>query len=217
MILALCLTSSGFSLKIDLDQQDNIASFYLQESGNSIVRNVVGSESNKSVNSFIIDNTTYRYDINFEFSSITEDFYLILQNYVVNSTITIMYRGDLNLNPTLYVQDLVLNEQGRYYFKFSPDNVGEAGRVFIEFPTTYVSTIEYIETKPEGFNSLIGGFVGGFIEIVNINVNLWRVAFYGVILIIMLSFVALLFGGSWYIFKMSKRVKDDKGFFGGQR
>jgi len=214
MILTLCLIGSSFALDLETDQSDNLQDFYYQDSGNFQIKNAVGSVNN----SYEIGNNTYYYDVDYEFTSVSEDFYLIIENYFENSTIQIMWRGDLTQDPTLYIQEFTMNEQGRYYFKFVPEYTEEPAKIYIDFgEPSYVGTIEYVEQKPQGFNSLMGGFVNAFLDVVSININMWRIAFYTLIFLILVAFAGLVFGASWYIHKQSQRIRESRGMLGGKQ
>lgn len=206
-IVILCITSS-FALSLETNQQSNLEDFYSKSSGNSIISSIAGS-----VNDVFgvggINGTNYSYDKTYEFTSTDEDFYLILQNYFDNETVSIMYRGDLNKDPTLYIQNVTLNEIGRYYFKFSPSYESEPARVFLEFGDSYVGTIEYIEQKPNGFSSLIGVLVTSFQDLIDINISLWRLAFYSIIFLVMTTLVIGIFVGGFMLLRYSKNINKE--------
>lgn len=207
MLVMLAMFSSVNALTLNANQDDNIYNFNIKEKGNYLIQDLVGSINHQ----YNINNTNYTYDLDLEFSSVNEEFFIVIQNQIANSTLTFMYRGDLTRNGNLYIQELHLTEQGKYYFRFVPNYIGEPARIYIDISTTGIGTIEVIEQKPQGFNNLIGVFVGSFQEIISINLGLWRMTFYMIVLGITITFIFGLFGVGFYILKKAKHIRE-KGF-----
>lgn len=196
------------ALSFETDQTSNINDYQSADKGNIIIDNVAGNIN--LVLSTINATINRTYDKSWEFPSMTEDFYIIVNNYVPNTSGVIMFRGDLTKNPTLFVQNITFNQQGRYFFKFSPDYANEVGEVYLDIiPTGGASfvTAEYIEEKPKGFNSIISVFATGLSEIITININLWKVLYYTVIFILSLGGALIIFGLAFLMFKYTEKLK----------
>lgn len=211
-MLLLCIGSVS-ALTMGTNQDSNNNDYYVASSGNIFIKSVAGSYSTTNNQSFGVgglNGTYYYYDLDYEFTSVNEDFYLMIQNTNVNETLTIMYRGDLTRDPTLYIQNVTFNEIGRYLFKFSPSYENEPGRIFLEFEDAFVGTIEYTEDKPEGFTSLVGGLVDTSEELIDINISLWRIGFYTLITVIIIAFTLGIFGIAFTMFRYSKKLSEDR-------
>lgn len=209
MILSFIMITSCYGLILEVDQENNIYDYYNSENGNFGLMDLVGSvNTNKT-----FSNVTYDYDIKYEYTSINEDFFYVIENYYENETITFMYHGDLTRDSNLYIQEVNLNEVGQYYFKFSPSVSDEPASIYINVESNHVFKIEYVELKPKGFNSLIGGFVGGFMDIVEINVSFWVILWYTILFIIITSFTIGIFVFGFWILKRAKTLRE-KGFNG---
>lgn len=210
------LTLSIFSvsaLTLETNQDTNNNDYYAKTNGNIIIKNLVGSYSTTNNQSFGvggINGTLYYYDLDYEFTSTNEDFYLMIQNTAVNQTATIMYRGDLTRDSTLYIQNVTFNEVGRYLFKFIPSYENEPARIYLEVPDAFVGTIEYAEQKPEGFTSIVGGLITTSEELIDINISLWRIAFYSIVTGLIIAFVLGIFGIAFMMFRYSKKLSEDR-------
>ena len=215
IMMTLTLLMSANAITLQLDQDNNLLDFRTLETGNK----VISTHANSVDTVLSVDNAqqNYTYDYKLEIVEATEDFYLVLDNTFVNSTYNILYRGDLNIDPTLYTQEVTLNEQGQYFFKFSPTRTEQPIVVYIDMEIVQgqggAFTVAYIEEKPKGFNDLIGGFIGAFEEVFDINVKLWYLLYYIIIIVLVLAFIGILFGLGGYIIKLKEDQKNGAGFF----
>lgn len=211
--MALCF-NSVFAMTITFDQSSNLRDYKDNQKGNILYNDIVGSIS-QSKNQYLgfggLNGTRYYYDFEMEFNYLSEDFYLIINNYFSNASFVMMYRGDLTKDDTLYIQNLTFNEQGRYYFKINPDYIGESGKIYFEYVNSnFTGTLEYQESKPQGFNELMGGIVVGFNTIIDYNIALWRIAGYILIFVITLSFVISIFWIGFTLHAYRKRIQNKK-------
>lgn len=207
MMMLLSLFSVS-ALDLYIDQSDNLIDYHSKSDGNTIINNVAGHINNIYETP---TNQTYYYDFQLELSSMNEEFYLIIENYDINQTLTIFYHGDLARDGTLYVQEVTLNEAGQYYFKFVPDFNDEGGQIYLGFEEIeFVGTLEYVEKKPEGFNSLMSMFLGSFQEIILINITIWQIMFYSLIFMIAVTFIGALFGGSFWLLNKAKQIREKR-------
>ena len=210
IMLIVCMFSvSAVSLVTDQDQ--NVNDYYNAENGNIMIQSVAGSYSTTNNQSFGVgglNGTYYYYDLDYEFVSTSEDFYLMIQNADSNKTGSIYFRGDLNKDGTLYIQNFTFNDVGRYYFKFEPSYEAEPVRVYLEFEDSFVGTIEYAEEKPKGFTGLVGGLVDGFSDVIEINISLWRIAYYTIVTAILVGFTLGVFAIAFWIFRYAKRLRE---------
>lgn len=210
IILLLIVISSGYSVTLSSNQDTNIQDFNSKDNGNSFVNIFSGVE----INEFIINNNTYYYNDRLEFQAVNEEFYVKVNNYEVDTNITFMFFGSLIENPVLNIQTFKMNEIGDYYFKFTPTTNNEPVTIYTDITSNIGQTV-VITKQPMGFNSLMGGFVKSFLDIVYININIWRIVFYSIIFGMLLLFTSILFGGSFYIFKKAKQIREQKGLIGG--
>lgn len=204
-VLLLSLFSAN-ALDLYVGQSENLVSYNGKSDGNTIINSIAGHVNNPYITP---TNQTYYYDFDLELSGMNEEFYLIVENYFINQSLTIWYYGDLARDGTLYVQEVILNEDGRYLFKFKPDYANEGGHIYFGFEEdSFVGTMEYVEKKPEGFNALMGTFLGSFQEIIYINITLWQIMFYTLIFIITVAFIGSLFGGSFWLLNRAKQIRE---------
>lgn len=206
ILIMFTVLNSVNAVIINFDQDKNLIDFQNNELGNVLVGTITPAvNTTLSVSS---SNTTYVFDKKFEFESLNEDIYLILQNGYVNANITLMYRGDLTQNPTLFIQDLTLNEVGEYYFKVSPSTVNEPVVIYIDLPSDVVEPVtliyKLVEEKPDSFNSIILKIIEPFVTIVEINITIWKIIFWTLILILAITLVVLIFYTAFYLFKKSR-------------
>lgn len=202
------------AVTLSINQDSNIFDLERAETGNHIL-NFVASNVDEVIS---VDggNQSFTYDYVLELTDTSEDFYIALENFFENSTYRIMYRGDLTKDSTLYVQELVLNENGQYIFKFSPSYDGEPIFVYIDLQVTGGSGVfnaVYIEEKPKGFNDLIGGFVNNFSAVFDINLKLWYLLYYLIIIVLVFAFFGILFGLSFFIITKAKEIKNTGSIF----
>lgn len=198
-----------FGVDFNYEQAPNLIDYNTNNVGVSVQQIAVGS-----LNSYNIGNQTG--DVKYELRGSSEPIYLIIENGYANSTFEITYVNDdpilENSSSTAYSQELTMTETGAYYFIFEPSYDGESFDFILDFANDKVHNVYLKEQQPQGFNSLMSGFVNAFLDIVEINITIWRVVFYTLIFIIMVAFVGLLFTGSLWMFKYSQKIRDRKGF-----
>lgn len=210
-IMFIMLLNSGYSLTMSVNQNNNIQDFNSKDNLNSIVYSFAGSVNNE----IILNNNTYYYDERIELSAVNQEFYLWFNNYIINNSITIMYFGSLVDDGNIYIEQMNLQERGNYYFKFENNKNNEPATIYISYDdNTFNAPMTLTTKQPMGFNSLMGGFVNSFLDIVYININIWKIVFYSLIFGVLLLFTVILFGGSFYIFKTIKKVNEQKGLMG---
>lgn len=210
--------SSVFSLTMEYDQSDIFNSYNTHPIGNSILYTVVGDTDD-----YVNVNASLNQDYDWEFSRMNTPFYMLVNNVYENQTLRIMWRGDLNLNPTLYMQDFTFREKGKYIFKFTPSYDGEAGQIYVDYIGDFlngtdplaIGYIEFQEEKPRGFNSVMETFINSFVTVIEINVGAWRIMFYTLTFIIVVGFIGGLFGIAFTLFKYRQRLMEKKNRFSG--
>lgn len=208
-ILFIIMLSSGFSAMLDTSQSSNILDYKTHEKGNSFYYSFAGSINNPIT--FNNSNTTYYFDIDWELDSVSEDFFIIIRNYIPNNNGTFIFHGDLNRDSTAYIQPFTMDEIGTYYFKFSPSVDDEPMRLYLDMgANSWVGVVTYQELKPASFNKIIGGFVEALLELVSLNILVWEVAFYIILFVISLVFVAVIFGSGFLIFRYAKKLKEQR-------
>jgi len=204
------------ALTMSFNQNENIFDFENAEKGNNVFSTHASNINTAFQN---LNGTNFTYDYKLELSEINQEFYIALENFFVNSSYKIFFHGDLSKDDTLYVQDLVLNEQGTYILKFIPTGI-EAGQIFINLDENGGSGVfgaTYIEEKPKGFNDLIGGLVDTFSTVFDINVKLWFLLYYLIIFMLSIGFMSMLFGFASFIFKKAQDIKGNKGKYSNKR
>jgi len=201
------------AINLNYDQSNVIYDYKIATLGMSNENIVVGSLNNVN-----IGNQTG--DIKYELRGLTRPIYILIENGMENITLDITYVnddavaiGEIN-NKIAISQELTMEETGTYYFKFEPSYDGENFDFIIDFPSSYVGNLHLKEEQAKEFNSLISGFIDSFEEIVKINVTLWRLLFYTIIFLFTLSFIIGLFGGSFWILKQAKKIREgENGVF----
>lgn len=214
LILLILVCSFAFcnGITFDYTQSSVITDYNTNNKGLSNEKFIVGS-----LNTYNIGNVTG--DYKFELRGLIQPVYLLINNDYENTTFDITYINDnnikINSSGTIGInQEFTMNEEGVYYFKITPSFEGESIDIMLNFTNSRVIQVFLQEEQPQGFNSLMGGFVYSFLDIIEINISLWRIFFYTVIIVIMIGFVLLLFGGSFWIFKSTQKIKEDRGFLG---
>lgn len=203
-MLLFCL-SSAHALSMVSDQDSNLEDYRKTFKGNTHIYNSVGSIDDILIN---VSGNVYYYDYSLEFSNLQEDFFVVLQNNFEGSNVTVYWRGDLTKDDTLYIQNLTLNEVGRYFIKFEPEYPDEVGRVYINFvEPSYVGTHEIVEEKPRTFNALVIGLMDYFEEIAQVNVDLWVFLFWTIVFLVGIGLVGMLFGIAFWLFAKAKELK----------
>lgn len=208
LTLIFLMFTSVNALDISSSQSSNINDLLSYDIGNERVFDITSNINNE----IIVNGNNYSYDFDLEYNAVSENIYLKFNNPQVNNTLTFLWSGDLTRDDTLYVQNFTMNEQGTYYFKFTPDYVGEPAHVYVDIVNDFASpiTINELETKPQGFNDLIGGLVSSFNDIIEVNVTFWKILLYTTIFIITLSIILSIFGLAFWIFSKAKDVKKIK-------
>jgi len=206
------MLSSVSALNLDFNQNSNINDYKNEGTGNRVVYDLVGSVDD--IIEIYDDNFTlissYNYDVEIEISDVVEDFYIVIPNNEINRTMTFMWQGDLTKDDTLYVQNVTFNQVGNYYFRFSPAYPNEPAHIYVNaVAPSYISTFFYSEEKPQGFSNLMGGFVSAFTDVIEINVQFWKVIFYGAILTITLLVLFMLIRIGFAFFEIAKKMRTD--------
>lgn len=206
--------SSASAVTMTIDQDKNLFDLENALTGNHILQ-FVASNVDETIS---VDNATqtYTYDYKLEISDASENFYLGIENFYDNSTYYVQFRGDTTKDSTLYVQELTLNEQGQYFFKFEPSYDGEPVVIYIDLVASGgagVFNVAYLEEKPKGFNNLIGGFVDTFSQVFDINVKLWYLLYYLIIIILTIGFISIIFGIATFLFGKAKEIRKGESFF----
>lgn len=217
MFLMLFLTTlfSANALTMSFNQNSNVYDYETIEKGNNIYNFQFG-DTDIFKHSF--DSTNYSYDYRLELKEMNQEFFLVIENFYINTSYQVFFHGDLTQDDTLYVQELTLNEQGFYILKFIPSGI-EGGQIFIDLQSEAMNNgtipalpfgVSYVETKPEGFNDLIGGLVGTFEAVFDINLKLWYLLYYVIIFVLVIGFMSMLFGVASFLFKKSDEIKNRK-------
>lgn len=196
------------ALSLQTGQNNNLLDYEQADKGN------IYYKIDSGLTDITIITTTFNitYDIDFEFVEVNEDFYIIIDNFYENMTYRLQYTGDLNSDNSIFIRNVTLQEIGKYYFKFSPTTIGESSRLFIDMipSPTGVFAVTYQEEKPRGFNSVIIKLVNAFDDIIEINVQFWRILFYVIMFILITGFIFTLFGVALAIFGYINKLKNTK-------
>lgn len=208
LLFFVAISSSVYSLSASFDQDENTADFYTQQHGNTIFEVIPGSVDDV----LFVDNgsSTLNYDYRLEITDSNEPFFIGIENFDERSNYTIAWKGDVSVDPTLYIRNVTMNEQGTYLFKFTPSSVDGESVVYIDLhePGNIVY-LEYTEQKPQGASSLIAGFVNAFVEVVEVNVQFWKVMFYGSIFLIVVLVLFGLIRISFELFSIAKKMRNE--------
>lgn len=214
LMIFLCITSVS-AVSVNLNQDDVISDFYNNDKGNHYIDTIVGSANYILSTINATENRTYDYDL--EFAEASESFYIIVKNGLANKSMQLMWYGDLTRDNTLYVQNLTFNEYGNYMFKVIPSYDGEPITVLMDLEEdSYVVDFEIVEEKPKGFNLLMTPLVSGFVDIIDINIGMWNIAFYSIIALVTFGFIALLFSIAFLIFAYTRKLQGRPLIKGGE-
>jgi len=206
VILALFLISSAFSVRVELDQVESFQQYSTVDKGNRLLPNIIVGNTN-TVLSVINATQNFTYDFQLEIGEAYEPFFYIIDSGVDNKSIQLMWYGDLTRDPSLYIQNITLNEYGQYYFRVEPSYESEPITIMVNLiDDTYIVQSYYVEEKPKGFNALMTPLVEGFGEVIGFFINFWAVAFYTVIFVLSAGFILTIFGLAFLVFSYAKKL-----------
>lgn len=209
LFVSLFFMMSANALTIQQGQTANLYDYNSALKGN-LVSEVYTSGVNEQFN---VENISRFYDVQMNFDSVSQPFYIVIDNLVAGTTYEITYSNNLNVGNIVNTFNTTLEEEGKYYYKFTPSNVGEEAVIYIE--NTYnvsgqppqVFFLGYQEEKPQGFSYVIGSFVNFFVDVLEINLSLWQILFYLVVFIISTTLVFFLFGVAFLVFDYTQKFK----------
>ena len=178
--------------------------------GNTLADGIAGSANDETITA---SNFTYTGDYKLEFFDLNTKYYVVLENPFVNTTmnLTWFFNNDASASAVAINQELTLNEVGTYYFEIKPETEGEKGAFMMGFPDSFVGTVLLQVEERKGFNTLMAGFVGGFSDVVEINVQFWRIAYYLIIFVVVVGFILALFGLVFTLFNWIVKIRQSKG------
>lgn len=199
------------ALTIQQGQNDNLFDYNKALKGNYL-SDFYNADNNEVQNLEGGGNLTYDYRLSL--SQVTQPFYIIIDNLEVNSTYTISYSNNLAQSQDINTFNTTLLEEGKYYYKFTPSTNGEESIIYIDnlqdgngtsSPDTFF--IGYQEEKPQGFSYIIQNFVDFFVEVLEINLNIWKLLFYTIIFVLSTALVLFIFSLAFIIFGYARDMK----------
>ncbi len=167
-----------------LFNQDNVINNYENADKTTILTyNIVGSRS-ESINPPQLGNTTG--DLKIEFSEFKNDVYFIIENFQENVSLNITW---LFTGSQITTQELTLQEVGTYYFQIKPTFSQEGGSVLFNIPYENNEILRlFVQTTGlEGRTSLFTPLINGVVDLILINVGIWKIAYYLFIVVIIVG------------------------------
>lgn len=213
LIMMICMVPvSVFSAGLVYDQDSNIADLETGETGN-VIREELQGNINKLISTGVNQSTPY--DIQYELDAMKNPVYVTINNGFKNSTYTLLWQDQTSNGTILNKQNFTMNEKGRYVFKFVPDAIGETTSLYVDIVDDKgIAWVTYQEQQPEGFNQVIGGLVGSFEDIIEINISIWYIVFYLLIFVALLTVVAGMFGFGFLILQHARKMREkDHGLY----
>lgn len=213
LFMVMCMVPvTVFSAGLVYDQDSNIADLETGETGN-VLREELQGNINKLISTGV--NQTTPYDIQYELDAMKNPVYVTINNGFENSTYILLWQDQTSNGTILNKQNFTMNEKGRYVFKFYPDKTGETTSLYVDIVDEKgIAWVTYQEQQPEGFNQVIGGLVGSFEDIIEINISIWYIVFYLLIFVALLTVVAGMFGFGFLILQHARKMRDkDHGLY----
>ena len=165
-----------------------------------------------SVNNILeLGANNYSYDVDFEFAQLNRDMYFLIENYIVNNTIDVIYHFDLGETTEFIAQELTMEELGTYYFKFENSYEKEPLRVYIGFNNdSFVGTMKIHSSEKTGLTDTMETFVGYVSELININIMFWRIIYYLFIFVIIIVALGMVVGSVFKLIEWSEKLSKKK-------
>lgn len=206
MLLLLMLGSLTFvSAGQLLYNQDDLINSVTGDIGNIRVNTVLG---NTNINSSLLSgNQTY--DIYYEYSELHNSMYYIIDNGIANSTVTMIWNFRKSQTETRYTQNFTMTELGKYVFKIENNVDSENLQLFIDFPDTWTGYIYEQQEIKQGLPDIISKFASGAVDLITINLTLWKLGFYVIIISFVVGIIVLLV---WLAIKFYKWGKENAIF-----
>lgn len=194
------LMFSSFAGTVIYNQDTSIANFEEEDIGTQLFYTIVGSDNSKT-----LGNRTG--DLKLEFNNLYSDVYLIIDNPSVNTTLNIswLFSGAT----AIITQELTMSEIGEYYFQVKNHYDGESGSILLEMENPSVAPLYVQTTQDVKSTSIFTPLIAGVVELITINLTLWRVMFYLFITLVTIIAIGSLFYIGFRLIKYSKTLNKD--------
>lgn len=199
-IMLMYLMVSAFAGTVIYDQDTSISNFEEEDIGTQLFYTVVGSDNSKT-----LGNRTG--DLKLEFNNLYSDVYLIVTNPTINTTINIswLFSGATGIT----TQELIMEEVGEYYFQVKNHYDGESGSILLEMENPSVVQLYVQTTQDIKETSIFTALINGVVELITINLTLWRILFYLFITMVTILAIGSLFYIGYRIIKYSRTLNKD--------
>ena len=151
------------------------------------------------------EGTQPKHDFRLEYSEMHEDVYLLFDNAIPNSTMTMTWHFDLTTTETQFQQNFTFQENGLYVFRLYNNVDGEPLRLWADFDDTYVGQVYIQQATKRGFGEVMEGLISKVTDLMTINLSIWTMIFYLFILIIVLGGLAGLVYGAYLFYTWAKK------------
>lgn len=189
MLLMLILISMvGINAGQLLYSQDDLINDITGDIGNIRVNVVLGNAN--IFTTLLSGNQTY--DIYYEYNELHNDMYYVIDNGIVGSNVTLIWNFDKSQTQTRYTQIFTLNELGKYVFKIDNNIDGETLQLFMDFPDTWTGYVYEQQEIEQGLPDVINKFSNSAMDLIGINLTLWKLGFYVIIFAFVVGTLILL-------------------------
>ncbi len=195
MLFMISFVSAG---TINFNQNEVINNYEQIKIGAIMNDHIVGND-----NSETLVNKTGDYKI--EFSALDTAQYIILNNVEINTTINISWK--FKDNDVTTTQELTFEEVGEYYFEISPTYDGESASILFNTDPSSIFLVYFVMTSDNELKSLFSPFITGVVDLIKINLNIWKLFYYLLIGAIMFS---VIIGGVLMLVKVYKLISQNK-------
>lgn len=204
LLFSLNIVSAG-SL---ITEQTQANSLLALSDGSNIYQKVIFPTDN---NNETINNISITSDFSESFL-LTDNLYFTYDKGTGNATnLTIYTEWGTGTTPELKTYVITMSTPGTYTYVFQPDYAGELLQLRINYPDSDAPFIENFHvTRQEGIITPIQTFISYTADLVELNLQFWRLMFYLTILIIFLSFIGVMFWGVFQLIEYGDKIREKK-------
>ena len=213
LVFILCFTGIN-AVSMTFDQSQTINSYELADKGLSNTRIIDGSSNSETI--ALYPNGTKTVDIIFDIRSLDRTSYLIIDNYIVNTTMNISYFNNDNTgivgqtDNQVTTRELILHEQGIYYFEINPTYTNENVIIGIDAQQSYLGRTFIQDTRPKGLNYVFETFIGGINTLIDIIISLWKLFYYVIIIGFIIGALISIVAFGFKFIEFAEKVKAKK-------
>jgi len=163
---------------------------------------------------YSINNNTFVYDVRTYMNYLDTDYYISFNNKNVNDSLQIILTTiPISGTPIATTYNVSMLNVGDYKFLVKPSYPGENIRIEINAPDNYVGDINYISVKNkyvDNMNTITGTFVGATKDLIDINVSVWKIFYYILIIGLIISSLGLLISFAFRVYDWADDLSGKK-------